>query len=564
MTARPVILIVDDEPVHLSALVDAMARRFGGDYRVVSHLSPSAALIELEKLKRAGEELALVIADQWMPEMTGIELLGRAHAIYPDAQRALLVAWADPKAAPAILRGCAFGQLENYVVKPWSPPEVYLYPIISEFLADWTRAHGERMELVKIVAPDPCPRAHELSELLDRSGVPHGLYDAGATEGRALLEQTGLIHSRKPALILFDGRALIDPSTAEVHEAIGAAEADDTSCDLAIVGGGPSGLAAAVYAASEGLRTIVIEREALGGQAGTSSLIRNYLGFPRGISGAELAQRAWQQAWLFGAKYVLARDAVGLCANGSEREVRLSDGRAIRARAVLIATGARYRRLEVPRLEALMGAGVYYTAGGDVRVLRGQDVLVVGGGNSAGQAVLHLAKHARSVTLLVRGGSLDEMSSYLIQEIRRAPNVHVRFGVEVIDGGGERTLEHVVVHDRARNTIETLPTRTLFVMIGALPHTDWLGDAIQRDRRGYVLTGRDLDRARCATPPGYTLRSLETSLPGVFAAGDVRSGSAKRVASAVGEGAVAVRSIHEYLAAPVAPAWRERDERFHA
>lgn len=551
---RPVMMLVDDEPESLAALLDALARRFGGDYRVVSHLSAHTALADLERIKADGEQVALIIADQWMPEMPGVEFLGRAHEIHPAAQRGLLVAWGDQTAAPTILQGCAFGQLENYLYKPWSPPEVHLYPAVSEFLADWTRTHRPRMELLRVVGAHPSPRAHAVCEFLERNGIPHGFYVAESEQGRRLLHQAGIDGSNLPVVILLNGRALVNPSNTDISDALGATNLVERSCDLAIVGAGPAGLAAAVYGASEGLHTIVIEREAVGGQAGTSSLIRNYLGFPRGISGGELAQRAYQQAWLFGTKYVFAREVSRLRASGVDRILTLSDGIEIAARAVVIATGARYRRLDVPSLDRFERAGLYYTAFfADPRLLKDKQVFVAGGGNSAGQAVVEAAKSAKNVTLLVRGDSLEKgMSDYLVQQIRRLPNVEVRLLTEVVDGDGDVMLERIVLLDHASGTRETVWADILFVLIGAEPHTEWLSGTLERDRHGFIITGRDLDRAG----PGWSLERepmrLETSMPGVFAAGDVRMGSAKRVASAVGEGAVVVQYIHEYLASPVA------------
>ena len=312
MDPRPAIVIVDDEPAELAALLDALGRRFGGDYRIVPHLSGSAALADIARIRTNGGETALVIADQRMPEMAGVDLLARVRDLDPRARRALLVAWGDREAAPTILQGCAFGKLENYITKPWSPAEVHLYPVISEFLAEWTQTNRPEMELVRVIGERPSPRTHALVELLSRLGVPHGFYAAGSPEAAKLAAEMGVDVSRLPVLILLDGRALVDPSVAEVSDALAEPGPEEDSCDLAIVGGGPAGLAAAVYSASEGVRTVVIEREVVGGQAGTSALIRNYLGFPRGISGAELAKRAYAQAWLFGAKYALAREVSGL------------------------------------------------------------------------------------------------------------------------------------------------------------------------------------------------------------------------------------------------------------
>ena len=554
MEVRPIILAVDDDAEALASLCEALRRRFDRDYRIVDHASARAALDELGRMREAREPVALIIADQWMPELSGLELLGRAREIDPDAKRALLVAWGDDSAGPTVLEGCAFGRLDNYLLKPWAPPEAHLYPAVGEFLAEWTRAHGARMELVRLIADEWSRRAHELEERLQRNGIPYGLYAANSDRGRRLLEETGLPSDHRPIVVLLDGRALIDPSDAELADALGVAGAFGSTstrgraqaCDLAVVGAGPAGLAAAVYGASEGLRTLVIEREVIGGQAGASSLIRNYLGFPGGITGAELAQRAYQQAWLFGTEFVLARAVSRLTAEGDERLITLGDGTALRARSVIIASGARYRRVEVASVERLVGAGVYYATGSDTRMLKGHQAYVVGAGNSAGQAVVHLAKHARRVTLLVRGDRLG-MADYLVREIAQLRNVEVWLGVEVVDAHGSAVLESIVVRDRARGAERTLPAEMLFVLIGAAPHTDWLDRTVARDEHGFLLTDRDLVHT-----PRWPLERhpfpFETSLPGVFAAGDVRSGSSKRLATAVGEGSAVITSVHEHLA----------------
>jgi thioredoxin reductase (NADPH) len=545
MADRPAIVILDDDPVALSALLDALARRFGADYRVVSHLTPQSCLDALAALAAEKAEVALIIADQWLPGMNGSEVLARAHRLFPAAKRALLVAWGDRTASPTILQGCAFGELDNYLYKPWSPAEIHLYPLVSEFLAEWTRAFRPGLELVKVVAPDPSPRAHALRELLTRNGIPHGFYAAGTSGAAQTLAEAGLGESGAPVVVLLDGTALVDPSNAEVMDAVGESPGErELECDLAVVGAGPAGLAAAVYAASEGLRTLVVERDVVGGQAGSSVLIRNYLGFPRGISGAELTQRAYQQAWLFGARYVFAREVKGLSASGDRRVISLSDGRDVVARAVLVATGARYRRLAAPGVDRFAGAGVFYTLSGDPGFVAGRDVAVVGGGNSAGQAVVHLARYARRVLLVVRGCRLEEhMSDYLVQTIRRARNVDVRLDAEIAGVVGAHHVEAVTVRDRPSGAVEDVRAELLLVLIGVQPHTDWLADSLERDDRGFILTGADV-APRGGRPP---LR-LETSMPGVFAAGDARHGSVKRVASAVGEGAVAVQLVHEYLA----------------
>ena len=544
MHPRPVIAVVEDEPGSLGALLDALTRRFGGDYRIVPFLSAQAALAALTGMKDEGDEIALVIADQWMPGMNGNELLARVRRIEPTAKRALLVAWGDRTASPTILEGCAFGELDNYIVKPWSPAEVHLYPLVSEFLAEWTRDFRPGLELVRVVGADPSPRTHEVRELLARNGIPQGFYDVASATGKRLLDDLGLGPERLPVVVLLEGTALVDPTNAEIVDALGAKGPDDLSCDLAVVGAGPAGLAAAVYGASEGLQTIVVEREVIGGQAGASSLIRNYLGFPRGISGAELTQRAYQQAWLFGAKYVFARAVSRLAARGADRVLGLSDGREITARAVIVATGASYRRA-IPRVDRFVGAGVFYTTF-MVQNARGRDVVVVGGGNSAGQAVLHLARGARRAVLVVRADALERsMSDYLVQQIRRSPNIDVRLRAEIVDADGEHRLERVTIRD-ATGATETMTVALVVVLIGVTPHTEWLRGSVERDDRGFVLTGSDLPST--AWKLSRSPMRLETSVPGVFAAGDVRHGSVKRVASAVGEGAVAVQHVHESLA----------------
>lgn len=549
MTPRPLIMLVDDRPHGLYALRDAIDRRFGADYRTIAHVSVRAAIEELTRAKRDGEDVALVIADQWMPEMQGRELLRHVQALHPDARRALLVGWGDTRAADTILQGCAAKDLDNYILKPWSPEEVHLYPAVGEFLAEWARRHGPRLELVRVISEMPSPRGSELRDLLERNGVPFGMYDASSQAGRKLIDEVGLDRTRLPAIVTFDGRILYDPTNADIADAIGVSGPTDLTCDVAIVGAGPAGLAAAVYAASEGLRTIVIERLAVGGQAGESSLIRNFLGFPRGITGADFAQRAYQQAWLFGAEYVLARHVIDLRADGDRRIISLDDGREIHARGVIIATGATYRRLDPPRINRFEGRGVLYYAGEDVaRALAGQDLVVCGGGNSAGQAVVHLAKRARRVVHVVRGSALAaSMSAYLIDEIIRLPNVDLRLDTEIVDADGAQFLERLTLRNRRTNTVEQIPTSALFVMIGALPHSDWLAGSVECDGTGFIVTGSDVAADARVRFGDREPMLVETSMPGVFAVGDVRHGSTKRIASAAGEAAVAVAALHKYL-----------------
>ncbi len=545
MTERPVIIVVDDEPAALAAMLDALTRRFGADYRILPYLSASEALETISRINADGEEVALVIADQWMPEMTGNELLGRVRKLEPLAKRALLVAWGDHTASPTILQGCALGQLDNYLYKPWTPAEVHLYPLVSEFLAEWTQIHRPGMELIHIVGDDSSPRSSEIRELLNRNGVPYGFHLTASPMARQLSKEHGAELGALPAVFLLDGSVLSDPTDAEIMDAIGE-NPHELHCDVAVVGGGPAGLTSAVYAGSEGLRTLVVERHVIGGQAGASSLIRNYLGFPRGISGAQLTQRAYQQAWLFGAKFVFARETTRLRTDGTKQILTLSDGREISARAVIIATGATYRRLESPEIHRFVGRSVFYTTFGEMRFVRNLNVAVAGGGNSAGQAAIHLAAFARQVTLVVRADSLERgMSDYLVQQIRHAPNIEVRLGAEVVGAEGDELMERMTILDRASNRTESIPVKMLFVQIGAVPHTDWLIGTLQRDTKGFIVTGRDVDMG--VWPLGRTPMSFETSVPGTFAVGDVRLGSMKRVASAVGEGAGAIQDVHRYL-----------------
>jgi thioredoxin reductase (NADPH) len=551
---RPVLLVVDDSPDARRLTAQALDRRFGADYRVLTATAPGEALATLERLAREGAEVALVAADLRLPGMDGVEFLARAHALHPGAARALFIAMGsgaamgDDAAMEPLLRATALGQIDFSILKGWVSPEEWLYPQVQDALSAWATTHRPHHEHVQLVGEQWSPRSHELRDLLARNTVPFGFYAADSDEGRRLLADHGLDASRLPAAILFDGRVLVDPSNLAFAELLGVrTRLDPEPCDLVILGAGPAGLAAAVYGASEGLRTVVIEPEALGGQAGTSSRIRNYLGFPRGINGSELTARAYQQARLFGAQVVLAQRAAALAVRGDERIVTVSDGSGAVARAVVIAIGVSYRRLEIPSLDRLLGMGVFYGAtAAEARAMAGQEVLVVGAGNSAGQAALHLAKFAARVTILVRGESLAaSMSDYLIRELAATANVEIRVHTRVVEGGGEYRLERVVVEDTRTGRREDVPAAAVFVLIGAVPRTDWLRDTLQLDGAGYILTGKDvaLDRWPLDRPPML----LETSVPGVFAVGDVRHGSVKRVAAAVGEGSTAVSFVHEYL-----------------
>jgi thioredoxin reductase (NADPH) len=548
----PILFLVDDRPKVLEALAGDLERRFGRDHRILSDTSPGAALEALAGLAGRGEEVAVVVAGQKMAELPGVLFLLKAHELHPSAKRVLLVGRRDWTPENPAVRAMTLGQIDTYLFEPWLPVGRFLDLPISQVLADWVPSRGRSFEGIRIVGPRLGTRSHELRDMLTRMGIPHGWYSAGSAEGRRLLEEAGEDGARLPVVVFHSGQVFVDPSDAELVAALGFGTRPAAGAyDLVIVGAGPAGLAAAVYAASEGLDTLVVEPRAAGGQAGTSSMIRNYLGFPRGIGGGDLANRALEQAWLFGANLVLAQRATGLRVDGPRRLVRLSDGGEVAAEAVVVASGVAWRRLGVPRLEALVGAGVFYgAAGAEARAMEAQDVCVVGAGNSAAQAALHLARYAASVTLLVRGPDLGaSMSDYLVQEIEQAPNVAVRLRTRVVDGVGGHRLEGLVLRCRDDGSTEEVPAAALFVMIGGEPRTEWLS-GVERDDRGYVLTGHDL-LGPDGLPAGWPLKRppllLETSIPGVFAAGDVRHRSVKRVASAVGEGAVAVQLVHQYL-----------------
>jgi len=548
--AKPVLVLVDDEDASRQELTRELESRYGAHYRIVALPSPEMALARLAEFRAQGAAVPLVLADHWMPGMTGTELLARVKDIVPTVRRGLLVAWADPSTSGPILEALALGQMEFYVPRPvWSPDEEF-HRAITESLEEWWREQGERFEAVTVIGDEPSARTHEIRDILARNNVPFGFYRSDSTEGRQALARLGVDQPAGPVVALFSRTVLVDPGNAEVAEALGVAvRPASLDYDVIIVGAGPAGLAAAVYAASEGLATVVLELEAFGGQAGTSSRIRNYPGFPRGISGVELAWRAYQQAWGFGAHFIYGNPATRLATEEGMHVVGLKDGSQVRSRAVIIATGVSYRRLGIAGLESLVGAGVFYGASTiEAQAVAGKPAFVVGGGNSAGQAALHLSKYAEQVTILVRSQSLAaSMSDYLVREIGDAANVHVRYHSEVAGGGGDGRLEHLLIRDRDSGRTESVPAAGVFVLIGAQPFTSWLPDAIHRDRWGFILTGPD------AAPHWPLQRApflFETTTPGVFAIGDVRHGSVKRVASAVGEGSVTIRLVHDYLAVP--------------
>jgi thioredoxin reductase (NADPH) len=552
--ADPVLFVIDDDPQELRTFESVLRRRYGADYRVMAERSPGAGLELLERLAHRGDDVALVAADLRLPAMDGVEFLERAHALHRGAVRALLVAM-DSRgtripfgALHSLQRATALGRIDLWVVKGWVSPEELLYPQVQEALTAWTRTNRPRHEVVRIVGQRWSSRSHELRDALARNTVPFGFYATDSEQGRRLLHDHGVDPTQLPVVILYDGSVLHNPSLLDVADALGVhTRPSSEAYDLAILGAGPAGLSAAVYGASEGLRTLVIEPQAIGGQAGTSSMIRNYLGFPRGVGGGELTFRAWEQALLFGVRFVFAHNASELATRGKECVIVLTDGSEVIARTVIIAAGVAYRRIGVPSLERLVGVGVFYgAAGAEAPAMAGEEVYVVGGANSAGQAALHLAKYAARVTLLVRGTSLAAgMSDYLIRQIEATPNVEVRLGTRVIDGHGEERLEALTLEDVGTGRREDVSAAAVFILIGAAPRTEWLGDIVLRDEGGYILTGRDVPREgwQLTRPP----LPFETSIPGVFAAGDVRYGSVKRVAGAVGEGSVAVGSVHQYM-----------------
>jgi thioredoxin reductase (NADPH) len=553
--ANPVILAVDADAGGLAGIERELLDRYARHYEVVSTASAAEARGRLAQLRAKGNDVAVVLAGQALDDTTGGELLAEVRQLHPHAKRALLVGWGEwgfRETGDAILEAIEQGKIDHYVVRPVAPPDELFHHSISTFLHEWAEERRTAPYAIQVVGDTWSGRAAELRDVLERCAFPHAFCLADSDEGRRLLEGSSR-GTELPVVILPDGTTLTNPSDVELTRATGSSvEPEDGEIDLLIVGAGPAGLSTGVYGASEGLRTLVVDTHGIGGQARSSSLIRNYLGFPRGVSGGVLARQAYEQAWVFGARFAFMQHVTGLRADGDRLVAQLSEGATVSARAVVLATGVTYRRLGIPALEALAGAGVFYGgAGSDVHRMSGQDVYVLGGANSAGQAALHLARYARRLTLVVRAPSLEAgMSHYLVRQLQATPNVEIRVGTEIAGGGGEGWLTHLVLRDRASGAEETVSADGLYLSIGARPHTDWLPAEIARDERGFVLTGEDVPRD--AWPLERDPLPLETSMPRVLAVGDARHGSVKRVASAVGAGSIAIRVVHRLLEADAA------------
>lgn len=564
--ALPLILVSVSAATARDRVIDELGRRYGDDYGIVAADSATDLRTRIRAAAESGDRVALVLADDPTPladaDAGGETVFAEARRLFPDARRGLLVewgAWAHKTTVTTVLDLMARVLIDYYVVLPTHSPDEYFHRAVTEFLLEWTQAAGEGAHFLTVIGEDAQPRTHEIRSLLMRSGVPHRYLAPDTPEAGELLDGSGVAYSGVPLVRLGDGSVLVAPTNAQLVQSYGlTTELPDRVVDLAIVGAGPGGLAAAVYAASEGLDTLVLEREAIGGQAGSSSLIRNYLGFARGISGANLAQRAYQQAWAFGAGFAHTREVVGMSVEDGLFRLRVAPDAEVRARAVVLVTGVSYRRLNVPDLNPYVGSAIFYGASAvEAKAQAGHIVHVVGGGNSAGQAALHLARYAQDVSLIVRSATLaDSMSQYLIDQLEAA-GVHIITQAKVVGGGTSESgsdrsprLDYIVLRDRVTNEDTRVRSDAVFVTIGAAPHTSWLADEILRDQWGYVLTGNDVlvEGGRRAwsreRPPG----PLESSVPGFFAVGDVRRGSVKRVASAVGEGSVVISAVHAHLA----------------
>ena len=552
--AKPILLSVDDDPDVLRAIERDLRSQYGAEFRVMSSEFPEQALDLLKELKIRNDGVALLLADQRMPQMDGVGFLQEARQIYPDAKRALLTAYADTNAAISAINQAS---LDYFFMKPWDPPSEYLYPQLDDLLDDWRASYRPGYEGIRVLGTRWSPKCYELRDFLARNHIPYQWIDvegsASDPETERLLDALGPEARDLPVVLFTDGTKMFDSAPAQVAQKVGLRTRAQTDFyELAIVGGGPAGLAAAVYGASEGLHTVMIEREAPGGQAGMSSRIENYLGFPSGLSGGDLARRGVVQAQRFGVEILSPQEAVGVRIEGPYRIIRLADGSEISCHALMISTGVQWRRLEAPGIDRLQGAGVYYGGGAtEAMACKGEIVYVVGGANSAGQAAMNFSKYADRVVMLVRGDSLSStMSQYLIDQIKQTPNIQLWTHASVAEVHGDTHLEEISVLCSDTNKIERVPTSAMFIFIGALPRTDWLDGITERDDRGFILTGPDLAKAG-QRPKGWSLDRdpflLETNVPGIFAVGDVRHGSVKRVASGVGEGSVGVQFIHQYL-----------------
>lgn len=552
--AKPILLSVDDDSDVLRAIERDLRSHYGAEYRVIGSDSPEKALEILKQLKVRSDSVALLLADQRMPRMNGVEFLQEGTRIFPDAKRALLTAYADTSAAISAINEA---NIHYFFLKPWDPPTEHLYPQLDDLLDDWQASYRPAFQGIRVLGTRWSPRSYELRDFLARNHVPYQWIDvelsANDPETKRLLEVLGPEASNLPVVLFPDGTRLLESVPADVAQKVGLRTRAETNFyDLAIVGGGPAGLAAAVYGASEGLHTVMVEREAPGGQAGMSSRIENYLGFPTGLSGGDLARRAVVQARRFGVEILSPQEAVAVRTEGPYRIIKMADGNEISCHALMIATGVQWRRLQAESVDRLQGAGVYY-GGGATEALscKGEIVYVVGGANSAGQAAMNFARYAERVVLLVRGASLSStMSQYLIDQVLRTPNIQVWTHASVAEVHGDTHLEEISVLCSDTSRVERVPASAMFIFIGALPQTDWLANIVERDDRGFILTGPDLLRDG-EWPKAWGLDRdpflLETNVPGVFAVGDVRHGSVKRVASGVGEGSVAVQFIHQYL-----------------
>ncbi|MHA4852587.1 NAD(P)/FAD-dependent oxidoreductase [Rhodococcus sp. MSC1_016] len=552
-SAKPALLTVDDDPGVSRAVARDLRRRYGEKYRIIRAESGESALEALRELKLRGDPVAVILADYRMPAMSGIEFLEKAMDLYPVARRVLLTAYADTDAA---IEAINVIDLDYYLLKPWDPPEEKLYPVVDALLDAWASSERHPVEETKVIGHRWAARSSEVREFLARNQLSYRWYMSDEPEGERLLAAAGADGLRLPVVICPDGDVLVEPADTELGNRLGLRTSpSENFYDLVVVGGGPAGLGAAVYGASEGLRTALVERTATGGQAGQSSRIENYLGFPDGVSGAQLADRARRQATRFGAELITTRDVVALEVNGSARTVRFADGHTIDAHTVILATGVSYRRHPAPGIDELTGRGVFYgSAVTEAARCADQDVYIVGGANSAGQAAMYLARGARTVTIVVRAKSLeDSMSYYLIQQIQQNPRIRVRPCTEVVGVEGDGHLERIRLRDNAGGNEETVDAGFLFLFIGAAPRTEWLDGVVIRDEHGFVVSGPDLvvdGKAPSGWPLDRLPHHLETSVPGIFAAGDVRSESAKRVVSAVGEGAMAVMLVHRYIGQP--------------